>query len=77
MDDVIDIVGFDDLSARRYGGNPDPAVAFQKCLDEKVPVLVLAHQPNHLRQVGELGSKREILVISGHTHGGKLTFTYF
>jgi hypothetical protein len=68
-DDVIDLAGVDDHSARRVVGHgPD----LEKALRGRDPtreLILLAHQP---KAIFEASAKGVGLQLSGHTHGGQL-----
>lgn len=60
------------------GGVPDPTVAridsdgWCRDVPAGAPCIVLAHHPDAVMQLG--GGCRVDLVLSGHTHGGQVTF---
>jgi predicted MPP superfamily phosphohydrolase len=60
------VVGFDDLSSRRYRGKEQQA--FDGIDAEKDTTILLAHQPNHLKVAERYGVD---LMLSGHTHAGQ------
>lgn len=65
----IALVGLDDLVGQRFGGQGyrlDRAVAN---LDPELPRIILSHQPG---TVDRLVSGRNVLQLSGHTHGGQI-----
>lgn len=80
---VMGVVGINELTGARLSSAaaPDERKAFADCanvagLDAAMPLLVLAHQPNHVDQVAAaLGeahpSGRDALMLAGHTHGGQ------
>lgn len=59
------VVGLADYYSQAF----QPALVLQQ-LDDRVPRLVLSHNPDSL---GELQHLRADLVLSGHTHGGQVT----
>jgi uncharacterized protein len=70
LDGVLDLAGVNDWSARRYDASH--AADMGKALagrDTSRPVVLLAHQPKHMREATERGVS---LVLSGHTHGGQI-----
>lgn len=68
-DAVIDLAGVNDWSAKRFDTyKPDLAKALAG-RDPARPVVLLAHQPKHIRQAAEKGVS---LMLSGHTHGGQI-----
>lgn len=68
----INIIGLDDL----VHGHPD----FEKCIediDKSLPTIVLNHCPayrEHIDLVSETQKIKPKLILSGHTHGGQITF---
>lgn len=60
------VVGLDDLSSRRYQGKEQKA--FHGIDSAKVAIILLAHQPNHLKVAERYGVD---LMLSGHTHVGQ------
>lgn len=68
----INIIGLDDL----VHGHPD----FKKCtedIDKSLPTIVLNHCPAYREQIDLVSVEQEIkpkLILSGHTHGGQVTF---
>jgi hypothetical protein len=68
-DDVIDLAGVDDHSARRVPGHgPD----LKRALEGRDPareLILLAHQPKAIEEAAALGVG---LQLSGHTHGGQI-----
>ena len=68
----INIVGLDDL----VHGNPD----FRKTtevIDKSLPTIILNHCPAYREQIDHISVELEIkpkLILSGHTHGGQITF---
>ncbi len=60
----LDIVGLDDLWAKRF--QPAAALAYR---DAAKPALVLSHNPDTADAPGWLGY--EGWILSGHTHGGQ------
>jgi uncharacterized protein len=70
LDGALDLAGVNDWSARRYDASH--AADMGKALagrDTSRPVVLLAHQPKHMREATERGVS---LVLSGHTHGGQI-----
>lgn len=61
------VAGVDDATVARPG-NADLAAALAGA-DEKLPVLLLAHQP---KQVDSAAARGIDLQLSGHTHGGQI-----
>lgn len=71
-DRKFNIVGLDDY----VHGNPDYALA-TKNIDRSLPVIVLNHCPVYREQIDQLGKELDIrsrVILSGHTHGGQVTF---
>ncbi|MCK6588138.1 MAG: metallophosphoesterase [Polyangiaceae bacterium] len=69
-DDVFDLAGVDDWSAKGFGG--DHGANLARALEGRDPnreVILLAHQPKQIREAAALGVG---LQISGHTHGGQI-----
>ena len=68
--DGINLVGVNDLSAVRFGGEiADLNIALEG-IDKNLPTILLAHQPKFATLVEE---RHEIdLILSGHTHGGQI-----
>jgi len=67
-DDVIDLAGVDDWTARGRGHGHDLA----RALDGRDPArecVLLAHQPKSIVEAAKLGVG---LQLSGHTHGGQI-----
>ena len=64
----LTVVGLDDLSSRRNRGKEQEA--FDGIKSESDTVILLAHQPNHLR-VAEEANNGVDLMLSGHTHAGQ------
>ena len=68
----INIVGLDDL----VHGHPD----FRKTtevIDKSLPTIILNHCPAYREQIDHISVELEIkpkLILSGHTHGGQVTF---
>lgn len=62
---ALPVVGLADYYSRSF----QPAPVFQQ-LDDRVPRLVLSHNPDSLV---DLQPFRADLVLSGHTHGGQVT----
>lgn len=68
----INIIGLDDL----VHGHPD----FKKStedIDKSLPTVVLNHCPAYREQIDLVSVEQEIkpkLILSGHTHGGQVTF---
>lgn len=60
------VVGLDDLSSRRYRGKEQEA--FDGVDSEDDVIILLAHQPNHLKKIERYGVD---LMLSGHTHSGQ------
>ena len=60
------MVGLDDLSSRQNRGKEQEA--FDGIKPESDTVILLAHQPNHLRVAETNGVD---LMLSGHTHAGQ------
>ncbi len=66
----ISIIGIDDL----IGGNPDFKKAIENIKQTQTNI-VLAHCPQHRDIISkQKGSLTIDLVLSGHTHGGQITF---
>ncbi len=74
-DDVIDLAGVDDHSARRVAGHgPDLAKALAG-RDPTRELILLAHQPKAIFEAAASGVG---LQLSGHTHGGQIwPWSYF
>lgn len=72
---LCDFVGVNDFSGHRWGqeNTPDAIRAFSKCTGEKnAKKIVLAHQPNHVADIVKAADpSTEMLVLSGHVHGGQ------
>jgi predicted MPP superfamily phosphohydrolase len=69
-DDVFDLAGVDDWTAKGFGGDHGPNLARAlEGRDPKREVILLAHQPKQIREAAALGVG---LQISGHTHGGQI-----
>jgi len=73
---LFTIVGLRDLVGRSRdipGFVPDVDKAFES-IDHNLPVIVLAHQPAWLSEIGRF---KPDLVLTGHTHGGQIfPFSY-
>lgn len=66
----ITIIGIDDL----IGGNPDFGNATDNLRDTETNI-VLAHCPEHRDIIAkQKGNLNVTVVLSGHTHGGQITF---
>lgn len=68
----INIVGLDDL----VHGHPDFRRSIEK-IDRSSPLIVLNHCPAYREQIDLVCKEKEIrpkLILSGHTHGGQVTF---
>jgi predicted MPP superfamily phosphohydrolase len=66
----ITIIGIDDL----IGGNPDFGKATENLKDTETNI-VLSHCPEHRDIIAKQKGNLNIdLVLSGHTHGGQITF---
>ncbi len=68
----INIIGLDDL----VHGNPDFRKSIEK-IDKSLPVIVLNHCPAYREQIDIISIEHKInpkLILSGHTHGGQVTF---
>jgi predicted MPP superfamily phosphohydrolase len=68
---MLTVAGIDDLTARGsgvpgHGADLDAALAD---VDDRMPVVLLAHQPKAVRIAAARGVD---LQISGHTHGGQM-----
>lgn len=69
---ALNIIGIDDL----IGGNPN----FQKSsknIDVDIDSIVLNHCPEYSNNISELNEKLNLkikMILSGHTHGGQITF---
>lgn len=62
----LTVVGLDDLSSRQYRGKEQEV--FDGVDTENGAVILLAHQPNHLRVAERYGVD---VMLSGHTHAGQ------
>ena len=62
------VAGVDDL----FEGNPDLAAA-RAAVPQNAPVLLLSHDPSILDR---LPQDRDLVVLSGHTHGGQMVFRF-
>ena len=73
---VCDVVGVNDLNAERFDADQkaDPAKAFAKCDGEgsSTKKIVLAHQPNHVKELVAMAGDSDLLILSGHVHGGQI-----
>lgn len=68
--EALDLIGVDDWTAARFGGDHGPDLARAVAgRDQGVPSVLLAHQP---RQVDEAAAHGIDVMLSGHTHGGQL-----
>ncbi len=69
-DDVIDLAGVDDWSAKGFGkGHGHDLAAAVKGRDKTRELVLLAHQP---RAIADAALHGVGLQLSGHTHGGQL-----
>ncbi len=68
IDGRFNLVGLQDLMARRLGLPHDFKAPFKAC-DPSFPTIVLSHQP---KQIFEFEEFAPDLVLSGHTHGGQI-----
>ncbi len=78
--DVVDVVGINDLTAERFepGQKGDPVKALAECGSGLTKKIVLAHQPNHVREIALAAPDHDVLVLSGHVHGGQIfPMTFF
>ncbi len=67
---ALELLGVDDWSAGRFGGDHGPDMARAAAgRDPSLPAILLAHQPRAIDEAADLGLD---LVLSGHTHGGQL-----
>ncbi|MEY3011779.1 MAG: hypothetical protein RIT45_514 [Pseudomonadota bacterium] len=67
---ALDVLGVDDWTAGRFGGDHGPDLARAAAgRDRSVPSLLLAHQP---KQIDEAAAHGISLTLSGHTHGGQI-----
>lgn len=66
--DGIDLAGINDLAGGAYGDGPNLSAALAD-RDSSRPVVLLAHQPIHVREAARHGVD---LQLSGHTHGGQM-----
>jgi predicted MPP superfamily phosphohydrolase len=72
---VLNLAGIDDWTAHRFahaGPHGDHGANLEAALQDRVaelPVVLLAHNPNHVHVAAAAGAD---LVISGHTHGGQI-----
>lgn len=77
VDDRVDIVGVNDLSAARMAQADtsiqpaDVQQAVTSCRDTSVPRIIMAHQPNHIQEISQHSPNVPTLVLSGHTHKGQ------
>ena len=71
-ENVIEIVGLDDLTGRRFGSHgPDLELALAGApASDSAPVILLSHQPITARKIARSG--KIDLQLSGHTHGGMI-----
>jgi predicted MPP superfamily phosphohydrolase len=70
IDGRINLAGINDLRGERYDiFKPDVAKALSG-RDEKLPTLLLSHQPKVVSKITD--KDRVDLIISGHTHGGQI-----
>ena len=66
----LDLLGVDDWTAGRFGGDHGPDLARAAAgRDRSVPSILLAHQPKQIHEAADLGID---LTLSGHTHGGQI-----
>lgn len=70
---TINILGIDDF----LNGNPDFTKAIATIPDTPLETIVLNHCPEYTETIDELNKIAKIplkIVLSGHTHGGQVTF---
>lgn len=68
----INIIGLDDL----VHGQPDIKKSTAD-IDKSLPTIILSHCPAYREQIDLFSKEQEIrpkLILSGHTHGGQVTF---
>jgi predicted MPP superfamily phosphohydrolase len=72
-DRSINILGIDDL----IGGQADFSKAVTTIANKKLNTIILAHCPAYKNNIDVLNQKEKVnikAIISGHTHGGQITF---
>lgn len=67
--DLLAIAGIEDYSANFIPGYSSNISTSIKNLENNIPIILLAHQPNSIDEAAKLGIK---LQLSGHTHGGQI-----
>ena len=68
--DSFYLVGRDDFSSARFTEKPrQPLVSLLAGTDQRLPVIVMDHQPFHLEEADQAGVD---LQVSGHTHQGQM-----
>jgi predicted MPP superfamily phosphohydrolase len=75
LEGLCDVVGINDLTAERFdfAQKGDAVKALAKCGSGGTgKKIVLAHQPNHARHVVEAVGEANVLILSGHVHGGQI-----
>lgn len=69
----INLLGIDDL----IGGNSDFIESLKTMEDKSLDTVILNHCPAYKNEIDRLNQKEKIsikTIISGHTHGGQITF---
>lgn len=72
----INLLGIDDL----IGGNSDFIESLKTMKDKNLDTVILNHCPAYKNEIDKLNQKEKISIktmISGHTHGGQVTFFGF
>ena len=69
---TVNLLGIDDL----MGGNPDYRKAITN-IDKDLETIVLNHCPEYRDSIDRINEQEKVnikLILSGHTHGGQITF---
>ena len=66
---AIDLVGIDDYHSHTFPGHGPDLPRALAGRDDKIPAVLLAHQPAAVSEASRLGID---LQLSGHTHGGQI-----
>ncbi len=69
LDDSFYLVGREDISGPRWGGDSLPLDEILDGIERRCPVIVVDHQPRRIEEAAAAGAD---LVLSGHTHHGQL-----
>jgi predicted MPP superfamily phosphohydrolase len=69
INDVFYLIGRKDRTAESFGGGRKPLPEILKGVDPSLPLILLDHQPYHLKDAEDAGID---LQLSGHTHAGQL-----